>query len=128
MTTTPNESAPPLNTKKLPKLKATPEQLERMIDVIENEIFPKTEKSVTEDGNKVFGAAILSKDFDTTIVSDTNHEMDCPLYHGEIYVIHEMSKIIPAERRGDVAAESIFVSTHVCADICGAVILFEIVH
>ena len=94
-------------------LTASAEQIERMLDVIEHEVFPKTQKSVKEDGNKVFGAAILSKDFETTIVADTNHEMDCPLYHGEIYAIYQMSKIVPADKRGDVAAESIFVSTHV---------------
>ena len=33
-------------------------------------------------GNKVFGAAVLDSSLGT-IVADTNHEMESPLFHGE---------------------------------------------
>jgi len=99
-------------------LTATVEELDRMLDVIESEIFPKTEKSVIEEKNKVFGAAVLSKDFKETIVAETNHEMICPLFHGEIYTIVQMAKKIPASERGNVAAESVFLSTHEPCCMC----------
>lgn len=92
--------------------KPTVAQLERMLDVCEFEIFPKTEKSVHVEKNKAYGAAVLKKDFGETIVAETNHEMDCPIYHGEVCAILEMAKIIPAEERKNVASEAVFVSTH----------------
>lgn len=104
--------APPL-----PALSATPEQLERMLSVIENEVFPKTELGV-QAGNKVFGAAVLRDDEElSTVIAETNHETLCPLYHGEVYCIKCWSETInPADRPSP--ASSVFLSTHEPCCMC----------
>ena len=48
----------------------------RLLDVIEHDILPLTERGVA-DGNKVFGAAILRKsDLSLVIAIDTSASMD----------------------------------------------------
>lgn len=112
-------SAAQAQKKAQPKSNLPAEQLERMLDVIANEVFPKTRRCVTEEGNKVFGAAVLKNNASLdTLVADTNHEMECPLYHGEIYVIHQWTEKTPAEQRGEVAGKSIFLSTHEPCCMC----------
>ena len=59
-------------------LSATSEELKTMLDVIQKEILPATEKGVS-NGNKVFGAAILNADLQCEIAS-TNAETDCPIF------------------------------------------------
>ena len=80
-----------------------------------NEIIPATKISVTE-GNKIFGAAILSKNDYSTLVVGTNNEIVNPLYHGEISTINKFfssnlsKKIKPSE--------CIFLSTHEPCSLC----------
>jgi len=64
-------------------LTATADQLARLLQVIEAEILPKTGLGVAK-GDKVFGAAVLSPSLET-VIADTNHETDSPLFHGEVY-------------------------------------------
>lgn len=96
-----------------PPLKPTAEEIERMLDVIEYEILPKTSQSVAEHGNKIFGAAVLSEDYKETIIAETNNEMVCPLFHAEIHAIKQVCHVIPPGERGTEFAQSIFLSTHV---------------
>ena len=104
------------------KLTATPAELQRMLEVIENDILPKTTQGV-KDGNKVFGAAVLDKDF-KTVHADTNSETTCPLFHGEVKLIYEWSKRIPSDQRGPSAQNSIFLSTHEPCCMCISSILW----
>jgi tRNA(Arg) A34 adenosine deaminase TadA len=99
-----------------PPLTATIAQLQRMLQVVEEDILPKTEQGVT-DGNKVFGAAVLDSDL-KTVFAGTNSETTCPLFHGEVKVIYEWSQIIPAKERGPAAQSSIFLSTHEPCCMC----------
>lgn len=102
-----------------PKSSLTTEQLERMLDVISDEVLPVTTRCVKEEGNKVFGAAVLKNNAGLdTLVADTNHEMECPLFHGEIYVIHQWTEKTPPAERGEVAGKSIFLSTHEPCCMC----------
>ncbi len=55
----------------------------RLLDVIESDILPLTERGVA-GGNKVFGAALLAKSDLSVLVAGTNDETDNPLWHGEI--------------------------------------------
>merc|ERR1719429_25909 len=89
-----------------------------MMDVIENDILPKTFQGV-RDGNKVFGAAVLKDDF-KIVHADTNHETLCPLYHGEIYTIQQWSGLSskPSPR------DSIFLSTHEPCCMCISAIVW----
>ena len=101
-----------------PPLKASVEELSRMLDVIENEILPLTKKSVEEIGNKVFGAAVLEGSTLKTLCAGTNHEIECPLYHGEVFVIDQWAKSTDPGRRGEIASNSIFLSTHEPCCMC----------
>lgn len=97
-------------------LTASASMIQRMFDIIENEVIPKTEKLVAE-GNKMFGAAIMRDDPAlTTVIADSNHEMLCPLYHGEIWTIKQWSEI-PAEQR-PAASECVFLATHEPCCLC----------
>eukprot|EP00913_Durusdinium_trenchii_P034867 g32615.t1 len=83
----------------LPTPTADAQQLARLLEVIESEVLPKTAQGVKE-GNKVFGAAVL-RDVEgyPTLIAETNHEILCPLYHGEVYTIKKLSDL-PPEQRG----------------------------
>jgi len=97
-------------------LTADAKQLRRLLEVIEAEILPKTEKNVAE-GNKVFGAAILRDDESmSTVIAESNHEMLSPLYHGEIYTIEQWAKM-PAEDR-PAPSECVFLATHEPCCLC----------
>jgi tRNA(Arg) A34 adenosine deaminase TadA len=107
-----------------PKLVATTAELFRLLEVIEKDIFPITLSGVAM-GNKVFGAAVLDKSLEQVICADTNTETTCPLFHGEVKVIYEWSKLIPAPERGPAAKSSIFLATHEPCCMCIASILWS---
>ena len=52
--------------------------IDRLLDVVEQDILPRTEAGVAE-GNKLFGAAILRKDDRSLVLAETNNEMENPL-------------------------------------------------
>jgi tRNA(Arg) A34 adenosine deaminase TadA len=106
-----------------PPLKASVPELKRMFEVIEKEILPKTQTG-NEAGNKVFGASVLNNDL-STVVTETNAETDCPLFHGEVKCIYEWSKLTPADKRGPKAQESVFLSTHEPCCMCISSILWS---
>ncbi|SMG50123.1 deaminase [Dethiosulfovibrio salsuginis] len=85
----------------------------RMLDVIENNIVPITRQGVA-DGHKVFGAAVLLKKDLSLVLAGTNHELECPLWHGEVYTIKEFYRM---ENRPD-PADCVFLSTHEPCSMC----------
>lgn len=87
----------------------------RLLDVIELEIVPLTARGV-EEGNKIFGGAILRKDDLGTVVAVTNRETTNPLNHGEIATINAFYDI-PATGR-PAARDTIFLSTHEPCPLC----------
>lgn len=100
-------------------LTASTATLRRLLEVIEQEILPKTTEQVAA-GNKVFGAAVLNATFDT-VVAETNHETICPLYHGEVYTIQQWSSVANKPS----AASSIFLSTHEPCCMCISAIVWS---
>lgn len=106
-----------------PKLSATASEIEMMLNVMEEQILPLTEEGV-RNGNKVFGAAVLDKDL-KNVIAGTNSETECPLFHGEVKVIYEWSRIIPASERGGAAASSVFLATHEPCCMCISSILWS---
>eukprot|EP00928_Gymnodinium_smaydae_P024198 TRINITY_DN19659_c0_g1_i1.p1 TRINITY_DN19659_c0_g1~~TRINITY_DN19659_c0_g1_i1.p1 ORF type:complete len:231 (+),score=34.87 TRINITY_DN19659_c0_g1_i1:67-693(+) len=87
----------------------------RLLDVIEKDIFPKTEVAVGK-GNKVFGAAILEdKPGLPVVLAETNHEMLSPLYHGEVYCIKQWSETLSEKPSPQ---DSVFLSTHEPCCMC----------
>ena len=109
----------------LPKLTATADELETLLGCIEKDIVPLTQIGV-QGGNKVFGAAILDSTHlqKTTLLAETNAELESPLFHGEVHLIYKWSKVTPPAERGISAQRSIFVSTHEPCCMCISAIVW----
>jgi len=88
----------------------------KMLKVIKNDVIPLTEKGVC-GGNKMFGAAILDKDFNC-LHPDTNAESLCPTFHAEVKCIVSWSEKTPAKDRGPIAQTSVFLATHEPCMMC----------
>lgn len=89
--------------------------IDRLLDVVELEIAPKTARGVAR-GNKLFGAAILRKVDWSTVVAETNNETENPLWHGEIHALKRFYEL-PRETRPK-PADCIFLATHEPCSLC----------
>ncbi len=89
--------------------------LQRLLDTIENDILPLTTAGVAA-GNKIFGAALLRKSDYSTLLAETNNELENPLWHGEMHTLKRYYEM-PAEDRPD-PAELIFLTTHEPCSLC----------
>ena len=89
--------------------------IDRLLDVIEHDIVPKTAEGVAH-GNKLFGAAILRKGDRSLVVAETNNEIENPLWHGEMHCLKRLYEMPQADRprRGDC----IFLATHEPCSLC----------
>ncbi|MCF3638685.1 nucleoside deaminase [Rhizobium sp. TRM95111] len=85
----------------------------RLLDVIENDILPLTEKGVAA-GNKVFGAAILRKSDLSLVLAETNNETENPLWHGEV---HTLKRFYEQAEKPDTK-DLVFLSTHEPCSMC----------
>ena len=86
---------------------------DRLLAAFEDHLLPATRKSVAL-GNKVFGAALLSKDDLSVVLAGTNNETENPLWHGEVHTIklyHEMPARPPP-------GALIFLSSHEPCPMC----------
>jgi len=89
--------------------------VERLLDVIENDIVPKTAEGVSH-GNKLFGAAILRKDDRALVIAETNNEMENPLWHGEVHCLKRFYEMPKADRPD--TGDCLFVATHEPCSLC----------
>ncbi len=89
--------------------------IDRLLDVVELELVPKTAKGVAR-GNKLFGAAILRKADWSMVVAETNNETENPLWHGEIHALKRFYEL-PRETRPK-PADCIFLATHEPCSLC----------
>ncbi|MFL2802725.1 MAG: nucleoside deaminase [Paracoccaceae bacterium] len=87
--------------------------LEKILSTIENDIIPKTRNSVLK-GNKIFGGAILNKNDCSLILADTNHELENPIWHGEMYVLKKFYE----QKNHPPTKDLIFLSTHEPCSMC----------
>lgn len=97
------------------KITSRLELLNRIIQTIEDDIYPLTDKAVA-CGCKVFGAAILRKSDLSLVLAGTNNEVANPLWHGEVHTL-KLFYEIPNTLRPDTS-ECIFVSTHEPCSMC----------
>jgi len=86
-----------------------------LLNVIEHDILPLTEKGVAA-GNKIFGAAILRKADFSTLIAETNNELENPLWHGEMHALKRFYELPDNER--PATDQLIFVSTHEPCSLC----------
>lgn len=89
--------------------------INRLLDVIEQDILPKTAAGVAH-GNKLFGAAILKKSDLSLVLAETNNELENPLWHGEVHTLKRFYEL-PKEARPDTK-DCIFLSTHEPCSLC----------
>jgi tRNA(Arg) A34 adenosine deaminase TadA len=89
--------------------------IDRLLDVIEHDIVPKTEDGVA-DGNKLFGAAILRKSDRSLVLAETNNETENPLWHGEVHCLKRFYEMPRAERVD--TRDAIFLATHEPCSLC----------
>ncbi|PLP57795.1 tRNA-specific adenosine deaminase [Mesorhizobium loti] len=89
--------------------------IDRLLDVIEHDIVPKTEDGVG-DGNKLFGAAILRKSDHSLVLAETNNETENPLWHGEVHCLKRFYEMPKAERVD--TKDAIFLATHEPCSLC----------
>ncbi|KAI0163911.1 cytidine deoxycytidylate deaminase family protein [Xylariaceae sp. FL1272] len=101
--------------------------LKTLLTIIEHFIIPITSKGVSS-GNKLFGAAILSKTNLTPLTIATNNESESPLLHGEINCIQKFFAQTSFPANGDGEAEQtsyrpnprdcVFLATHEPCSLC----------
>ena len=89
--------------------------IDRLLDVIEHDIVPKTAEGV-EHGNKLFGAAILRRDDRSLVLAETNNETENPLWHGEMHCLKRFYEMPKAERVE--TGDAIFLATHEPCSLC----------
>ena len=89
--------------------------IDRLLDVIENDIVPLTADGVTH-GNKLFGAAILRKDDLSVVIAETNNETENPLWHGEVHALKRFYEL-PRDAR-PATKDCIFIATHEPCSLC----------
>jgi tRNA(Arg) A34 adenosine deaminase TadA len=87
----------------------------RMLDVIEHDIAPMTQREVRR-GNKVFGAAILRKNDLSLVIAETNNEIENPLWHGEMHALKKLYE----RKRDDIPdpRDCLFIATHEPCSLC----------
>ena len=93
----------------------THELISRLLDVIENDIAPKTTRGVA-NGNKLFGAAILRKSDLSVVVAETNNETENPLWHGEMHATKRFFEL-PEDKR-PATTDCLFLATHEPCSLC----------
>ena len=89
--------------------------IQRLFDVIENDIVPLTAVGVAA-GNKLFGAAILRKSDLSLVLAETNNEVENPLWHGEVHCLKRFYEMPKAERVD--TSDCIFLATHEPCSLC----------
>lgn len=89
--------------------------VERLLDVIEHDIVPKTIEGVSH-GNKLFGAAILNKADNSLVLAETNNETENPLWHGEVHCLKRFYEMPKADRPD--TKDCIFIATHEPCSLC----------
>ena len=85
----------------------------RLLDVIDTDVLPLTERGVAA-GNKVFGAAILRKSDLSLVIAGTNAETVNPLWHGEVHTLKQFYEL----PQHPPTAELLFLSTHEPCTMC----------
>ena len=94
---------------------ASVELIERLLDVIEHDILPLTQKGVAQ-GNKLFGAAILNKADGSLVLAETNNELENPLWHGEMHALKRFYERLKEGR--PATGDLIFLATHEPCPLC----------
>ena len=89
------------------------DDVRRLLRVIADDVVPLTRDGVAA-GNKLFGAAIVSKGDFATVIAATNDETANPLWHGEIHAIKKFYELA----RRPPPGECLLLATHEPCSLC----------
>ena len=89
--------------------------LDRLLAVLANDVLPLTERGV-DQGNKIFGAAILDKADLALVCAGTNEEVKNPLFHGEVSCLNRYWAL-PRSSRPE-PRQCLFLSSHEPCPLC----------
>jgi tRNA(Arg) A34 adenosine deaminase TadA len=89
--------------------------IDRMLSVLRDDVLPLTRRGVSE-GNKNFGAAILTKATLDLVIAGTNEETRNPLLHGEIACLNRFWEL-PDKTRPE-SRDCLFLSSHEPCPMC----------
>lgn len=89
--------------------------ISRLLSVLSEDVLPLTSNAV-QQGNKVFGAAIMRKNNLDLVVAGTNEEVKNPLLHGEISCLNRFWSLPPASR--PAPQQCLFLATHEPCSLC----------
>jgi len=99
----------------IPHIHSDTRHLSRLLEVIKHDVIPLTERGVNA-GNKIFGAALVAKDNLSTVLAETNNEIESPLHHGEMHLLKRYHEWPEAHRPAPNSL--IFLSTHEPCSLC----------
>tara|TARA_Y100000590_G_scaffold464321_1_gene633464 strand:- start:787 stop:1377 length:591 start_codon:yes stop_codon:yes gene_type:complete len=85
------------------------------LNTILNNIVPETKIAISK-GNKIFGAAIITKKDYKLITVGTNNEIVNPLFHGEISALNNYFKL-PLKNRPNMK-DCFFLTSHEPCSLC----------
>ncbi len=97
------------------EIKENADLASRLLNVMEHDILPLTEKGVA-DGNKVFGGALLRKSDLSLVMAQTNNETENPLWHGEVHLLKCFYE--QPVSKTESTRDMIFLSTHEPCTMC----------
>jgi tRNA(Arg) A34 adenosine deaminase TadA len=124
------------------QLPSDAETLDQLLTIIEKDVLPKTRIGVS-NGNKFFGAAVMKykggvgastdcsckhKDLEL-LMAETNNEMECPLYHGEVHLIKKWTEAQKAfsedsDNKPPNPKDCVFLATHQPCCLCVSAIVW----
>ena len=96
--------------------------LNKFLDTFKNDILPLTIRGV-DNGNKIFGAAIINKDDHSLVVAGSNNETENPIWHGEIHTLKKFYELNKKMRPNE--KNCIFLSSHEPCSLCLSAITFS---
>jgi len=96
--------------------------LDKFLDTFKNHILPLTIKGV-DDGNKIFGAAIINKEDYSLVVAGSNNETENPIWHGETHTLKKFYELDNKTRPNE--KNCIFLSSHEPCSLCLSAITFS---
>ena len=91
------------------------EKLQKMLEVIRDEMLPLAECQVSK-GNNIFGGAILRTDTLTSVMVGSDNSAENPLFHGVIDTLNRFFKLPVRPDPGEL----IFLATHDPCPMCAA--------
>jgi len=89
--------------------KSDTDLIDRLLSVIDEDILPMTAAGVAA-GNKLFGAALIHKQDYSTVLAETNNELENPLWHGEVHLLKRYYELPEASRPATGVVLTIFTS------------------